>query len=120
MQELKELHGTLLAIIEENHKRLVSAVEEELVKAQLKIERQRNQQAEDNIDTREINGHTPLRHEEGEKEDAQEDKGHDDIIEDVDDTAGDSDDENDDDDIGGTSVPLHIIISDYNESTPNQ
>ncbi|KAI9126392.1 hypothetical protein K1719_002813 [Acacia pycnantha] len=42
---LKDLHGKLMGIINDSHKRLVAAVEDELRKAQDHIERQRKQQA---------------------------------------------------------------------------
>ena len=96
----------MLAIINENHKKVVAAVEEELVKAQLKIERQRNQQAED--------------HEQRDKEDGQEDDVHDDIDVDIDDAAEYDDDENNDGDSRGRSVPLDITIVEDIEVTPNQ
>ncbi|KAI9127688.1 hypothetical protein K1719_000681 [Acacia pycnantha] len=50
---LKDLHGKLMGIINDGHKRLVAAVEDELRKAQDHIERQRKQQvgeAEDDGD----------------------------------------------------------------------
>lgn len=45
MQELKDLHGKLLAVIEQNQKKLINVVEEELLKVQLRIEEKRKFQA---------------------------------------------------------------------------
>ncbi|KAI9127587.1 hypothetical protein K1719_000580 [Acacia pycnantha] len=69
---LKDLHGNLMGITNDSHKRLVAAVEDELRKAQEHIERQRKQEggeADDDADDVDDNGQHLDSDDEGEEGD---------------------------------------------------